>query len=144
MSSRPRKPSNTNPRATASRSWRALLIRRKGQLLGDVEAPSREAAEAEAADVQYHARAAHAGAGLRFTMCELVHTDVLPLLVASPYTRDGRIPARKLMQQHKPERLRKRLLRIVGNLALWLVLVVATIGVGILASHFLVPLSAGE
>ena len=77
-------------------------------------------------------------------MCELVHTDVLPLLVASPYTRDGRIPARKLMQQHKPERLRKRLLRIVGNLALWLVLVVATIGVGILASHFLVPLSAGE
>jgi hypothetical protein len=48
MSSRPRKPSNTNLHATASRSWRASLIRRKGQVLGDVEAPSREAAEAEA------------------------------------------------------------------------------------------------
>ena len=30
------------------RSWRASLIRKKGQVLGDVEAPSREAAEAEA------------------------------------------------------------------------------------------------
>jgi len=47
MSSRLRKPSNAN-RATTSRSWRASLIRRKGQVLGDVEAPSREAAEAEA------------------------------------------------------------------------------------------------
>ena len=47
MSSRLRKPSNPN-RATTSRSWRASLIRRKGQVLGDVEAPSREAAEAEA------------------------------------------------------------------------------------------------
>jgi hypothetical protein len=48
MSSRLRKPSNANPRAMASRSWRASLIRRKGQMLGDVDAPSREAAEAEA------------------------------------------------------------------------------------------------
>ena len=48
MSSRPRKPSNTNPRAPASRTWRALLGRRKGQVLGDVEVPSLEAAEAEA------------------------------------------------------------------------------------------------
>jgi hypothetical protein len=47
MSSRPRKlASNANPRATASRSWRASLIRRRGQVLGDVDAPSREAAEA--------------------------------------------------------------------------------------------------
>ena len=45
---RPRKPSNANPRVIASRSWRALLIRGKGQVLGDVDAPSREAAEAEA------------------------------------------------------------------------------------------------
>jgi hypothetical protein len=48
MSSRPRKPSNANPRATASRSWRASLIRRHGQVLGNVEAPSRKAAEAAA------------------------------------------------------------------------------------------------
>jgi hypothetical protein len=48
MSSRPRKSSNTNPRAIASRSWRASLIRKKAQVLGDVEAPSREAAEAAA------------------------------------------------------------------------------------------------
>jgi hypothetical protein len=48
MSSRPRKPSNTNPRAIASRSWRASLIRKKAQVLGDVEAPSREAAETAA------------------------------------------------------------------------------------------------
>jgi hypothetical protein len=50
MPSRPhtRKPSNTNPRATAPRSWRASLIRKRAQVLGDVEAPSREAAEAEA------------------------------------------------------------------------------------------------
>ena len=31
-----------------ARSWRASLIRQKGQVLGDVEAPNREAAEAEA------------------------------------------------------------------------------------------------
>ena len=50
MPSRPRtrKPTNTNPRAAASRSWRAPLIRKRGQVLGDVEAPSCEAAEAEA------------------------------------------------------------------------------------------------
>jgi hypothetical protein len=48
MPPRPRKPSNSTPRAAASRSWRASLIRSKGQVLGDVEAPSREAAEAEA------------------------------------------------------------------------------------------------
>jgi hypothetical protein len=50
MSSRPRirKSANTNPRGAASRSWRASLICRNGQVLGDVEAPSREAAEAEA------------------------------------------------------------------------------------------------
>jgi hypothetical protein len=47
-SSRPHKPSKANPRAIASRSWRASLIRKKGQVLGDVEAPNREAAEAEA------------------------------------------------------------------------------------------------
>jgi len=44
---RSRKPSNANPRAIASRSWRALLIRGKGQVLGDVDAPSWDA-EAEA------------------------------------------------------------------------------------------------
>jgi hypothetical protein len=48
MPRRPRKPSNANPRAAASRSWRASLIRKKAQVLGDVEAPSREASEAEA------------------------------------------------------------------------------------------------
>jgi hypothetical protein len=50
MSPRPRilKPASTNPRGVASRSWRASLIRKKAQVLGDVEAPSREAAEAAA------------------------------------------------------------------------------------------------
>jgi hypothetical protein len=52
-------------------------------------------------------------------------------------------PARKLMKQHKPGHFRKRLLRIVGNLALGAAMVVATLAVGMLASHFLVPLSAG-
>jgi acyl-CoA reductase-like NAD-dependent aldehyde dehydrogenase len=48
-----RKPANTNPRGTASRSWRVLLIYKRGQVLGTVEAPSREAAEAaEAAAVR--------------------------------------------------------------------------------------------
>jgi hypothetical protein len=50
MSSRPRKLSDTNPRAMASRSWRASLIRRKGQVLGDVDLPGREAAEAAAVE----------------------------------------------------------------------------------------------
>jgi hypothetical protein len=49
MSSRPRiRASSNNPRAAASRSWRASLIRKKAQVLGEVEAPSREAAEAAA------------------------------------------------------------------------------------------------
>jgi hypothetical protein len=47
MSSRSRT-ANTNPRAAASRSWRASLIRSKAQVLGDIEAASREAAEAAA------------------------------------------------------------------------------------------------
>jgi hypothetical protein len=33
------------------RSWRASLIRKRSQVLGDVEAPSREAAEAAAVRV---------------------------------------------------------------------------------------------
>jgi hypothetical protein len=50
MSSRPRtrQLANNNLRAAASRSWRASLIRKRAQVLGDVEAPSREAAEAAA------------------------------------------------------------------------------------------------
>jgi hypothetical protein len=48
MPSRPRKPSNPNPRAAAPRSWRVSLIRKRGQVLGDIEAPSREVAEAAA------------------------------------------------------------------------------------------------
>jgi hypothetical protein len=50
MSSRShiRKSANTNPRGTASRSWRASLIRKRAQVLGIVEAPTREAAEAAA------------------------------------------------------------------------------------------------
>jgi len=48
MSSSPRKPSNTNPQGTASRLWRALLIRDKAQVFGEVEARSWEAAEAAA------------------------------------------------------------------------------------------------
>jgi hypothetical protein len=50
MPSRPRtrQSANSNPRAAASRSWRASLIRKRAQVLGDVEATSREAAEAAA------------------------------------------------------------------------------------------------
>jgi hypothetical protein len=48
MSSRPRKPSNANPRAAASRSWRASLIRKRAQILGYVDAPDRAGAEAAA------------------------------------------------------------------------------------------------
>jgi hypothetical protein len=48
LRSRIRKSANTNPRGTASRSWRASLIRKRAQVLGIVEAPSREAAEAAA------------------------------------------------------------------------------------------------
>jgi hypothetical protein len=45
---RPRPLSSDNPKAAASRSWRASLIRNKLQVLGDVDALSREAAEAAA------------------------------------------------------------------------------------------------
>jgi hypothetical protein len=47
MPSRPRtrKLANVNPRGAASRSWRASLIRKRAQVLGDVEAASLEAAE---------------------------------------------------------------------------------------------------
>jgi hypothetical protein len=50
MPSRPRtrQSGHTNPRGTASRSWRASLIRKRAQVLGEVQAPSREAAEAAA------------------------------------------------------------------------------------------------
>jgi hypothetical protein len=36
----------SNPKAAASRRWRASLIHSKPQVLGDMEAPSQEAAEA--------------------------------------------------------------------------------------------------
>jgi hypothetical protein len=45
---RSRKPDSSNPKAIASRSWCASLIRSKAQVLGDVRASSREAAEAAA------------------------------------------------------------------------------------------------
>jgi hypothetical protein len=45
---RTRQSTNSNPRAAASRSWRVSLIRKRAQILGDVEATSREAAEAAA------------------------------------------------------------------------------------------------
>jgi hypothetical protein len=45
MPSHPRSPSSDNPKAAASRRWRASLIRSKAQVLGDVQAPNREAAE---------------------------------------------------------------------------------------------------
>ena len=48
LRSRDRKPSNTDPRGTASRSWRASLIRKRAQVLGDLQAPRREAAEVAA------------------------------------------------------------------------------------------------
>jgi hypothetical protein len=48
MSSRPHPPSSDNPKSAASRRWRASLIRSKAQVLGDVEASSREAAETAA------------------------------------------------------------------------------------------------
>ena len=35
-------------KTVAAKSWRASLILKRGKVLGDVEAPSREAAEAEA------------------------------------------------------------------------------------------------
>jgi hypothetical protein len=48
MLPRPRSQSSHNPKAAASHRWRASLIRSKAQVLSDVEAPSREAAEAAA------------------------------------------------------------------------------------------------
>jgi hypothetical protein len=49
MSLRPRRSSDANPRAIASRSWRASLIRKRAaQILGYVNAPDRAAAEAAA------------------------------------------------------------------------------------------------
>jgi hypothetical protein len=48
MPPRPRSPSSDNPKAAASRSWRASLIRKRARVLGDVKASSREEAEAEA------------------------------------------------------------------------------------------------
>jgi hypothetical protein len=48
MPSRPHSPSSDNPKSAASRRWRANLIRSRAQALGDVQASSREAAEAAA------------------------------------------------------------------------------------------------
>ena len=48
MPSRPRSPSSDSPKAAASRRWRTSLIRSKAQVLGDLQAPTREAAEAAA------------------------------------------------------------------------------------------------
>jgi hypothetical protein len=39
-----------NPRGAASRRWRVSLIRKRAQVLGYVDAPSREVAEAAAAN----------------------------------------------------------------------------------------------
>jgi len=51
MPSRPRRMPPPKCKTVAAKSWRASLMRRmrsKAQVLGDVEAPSREAAEAVA------------------------------------------------------------------------------------------------
>jgi hypothetical protein len=49
MSLRSRTPRSTQKATKSSlRSWRASLIPKRSQVLGDVEAPTREAAEAEA------------------------------------------------------------------------------------------------
>jgi len=45
MPSRSRSPDSNNPKAIASRRWRAMLIRKRGQILGYVEARDRTAAE---------------------------------------------------------------------------------------------------
>jgi hypothetical protein len=47
MSSRPRT-RKLLAKASAPRGWRASLIRKRARVLGDVEAPNREAAEAAA------------------------------------------------------------------------------------------------
>ena len=51
MSPRPRTRKFTHQDIRAP--WRASLIRKRGQVLGDMEAPSREAAEAEAVRTFY-------------------------------------------------------------------------------------------
>jgi len=48
LRSRDRTPTNTDPRGTASRSWRASLILKRAQVLGDLQAPRHEAAEVAA------------------------------------------------------------------------------------------------
>jgi hypothetical protein len=48
MPPRPRPLSSDNPKAAASRSWRASLIRSTTQVFGEMEALSRAAAEAAA------------------------------------------------------------------------------------------------
>jgi hypothetical protein len=48
MPSRLRRVLPRKRKTVAAKSWRASLIRSKTQVLGDVEAPSREAAEAAA------------------------------------------------------------------------------------------------
>jgi hypothetical protein len=48
MSSRPRKSAGREAKTSRPRSWRAALIRKRAQVLGVVEAPDREAAEAAA------------------------------------------------------------------------------------------------
>jgi hypothetical protein len=40
--------SRSRPRASSSKSWRVTLIRSRGHVLGEVEAPNRQAAEAAA------------------------------------------------------------------------------------------------
>jgi len=48
MSSRPRTQAPPKRKIVPARSWRASLILKRAKVLGDVEAPSREAAEAAA------------------------------------------------------------------------------------------------
>jgi len=45
MPSRSRIQESSNPKATAFRGWRAMLIRKRGQILGWVEVRDRTAAE---------------------------------------------------------------------------------------------------
>jgi hypothetical protein len=47
------------------------------------------------------------------------------------------------MKHHEPEHFRKRSSRIVGNLALWVLVFAAIFAVVILANHYLVP-STGD
>jgi hypothetical protein len=66
---RMRMSANASPRGAASRSWRASLIRSAPRSLGDVQAPSREAAEVAAVRTfnlspEQRSRLVVAGAGL--------------------------------------------------------------------------------